>query len=226
MLSGDRSCSQLKDFKFSDVTPLSLGTDIRGGIMKVIIPRNTLIPAEGQGIFTTVVNDQTCISSKILEGDRASVEDNNLLGEMYIDGIPPMPRGFPNIEYTFNVNADGILHVTAVEKSTGKKSEITISYDKKRLSKTDLERMAEDTEKFRLSDEKKRESIKAKNELESYCYDIQDEVEFNRKLSEPSKKKVLEKCAAIIEWLEAAPHEKDEYDMRKQELIEVFDSAE
>lgn len=226
MLSGDRSCSQLKDFKFSDVTPLSLGTDIRGGIMKVIIPRNTLIPAEGQGIFTTVVNDQTCISSKILEGDRASVEDNNLLGEMYIDGIPPMPRGFPNIEYTFNVNADGILHVTSVEKSTGKKSEITISYDKKRLSKTDLERMAEDTEKFRLSDEKKRESIKAKNELESYCYDVQDEVEFNRKLSEPSKKKVLEKCAAIIEWLEAEPHEKDEYDMRKQELIEVFDSAE
>lgn len=199
---------------------------MRGDLMKIIIPRNTLIPAEGKASFTTVTNNQTCIRSKILEGERMFADENNLLGEMFIDGIPNLPRGNPTIEMTFTVNADGVLHVAAVEASTGIKAETTIKYDQKRLNKNELERMIGNAEQNREGDEKKRDAVKAKNELETRCFDIQDEVEYNRKLTDEGKKKVLNKCDEIIEWLAAELYEKSEYEEKKVELEEIFNSAE
>lgn len=216
----------MKDFKFADVTSLSLGTDMRGDIMKVVIPRNTLIPAEGKASFTTVTGNQSCIKSKILEGERLFADENNLLGEMYIDGIPELPRGAPTIEFTFNVNADGVLHVSAVETTSGVKAETTIKYDQKRLNKNQLDKMVGDAEKYREEDETKRRAVKAKNDLEMLCYDIQHEVEYERKLSDDDKKKMLEKCEEIIEWMAAEQHEKEEYEEKKKELEEMYKSVE
>ena len=142
---------------------------------------------------------------QVYEGERAMTKDNNILGKFELSGIPPAPRGVPQIEVTFDIDANGILNVTAIEKSTGKENKITITNDKGRLSKDDIERMVKDAEKYRNEDEAQKDRIAAKNGLESYAYHMKQTVEDEKlkdKIPEDDKKKILDKCNEVIEWLD------------------------
>lgn len=159
---------------------------------------------------------------QVYEGERAMTKDNNLLGKFELTGIPPAPRGVPQIEVTFDIDANGILNVTAIEKSTSKESKITITNDKGRLSKEEIERMVNDAEKYRSEDEKQRCNISAKNGLESYCFNIKSTMEDDKikdKISEADKNTVMEKCNEVIAWLDANQlAEKEEYEHKQKEL--------
>ncbi|VEN49256.1 unnamed protein product [Callosobruchus maculatus] len=162
------------------------------------------------------------VTSQVYEGERAMTKDNNLLGKFELTGIPPAPRGVPQIEVTFDIDANGILNVTAVEKSTNKENKITITNDKGRLSKEDIERMVNEAEKYRNEDEKQKATISAKNALESYSFNIKSTMEDDKikdKISEADKNTVMEKCNEIIAWLDANQlADKEEYEHKQKEL--------